>query len=113
MIPTRLRARPDVECWSVMPHEAARNTIVRLACFAALWLIAFAVRLSQRSDPRMMTKIGLFLAFLVPTVLLFWLVQRVARYRIPRLVELFALPFAAGALVYVAVEIRDLLGRTA
>ena len=95
-----------------MSHEAARNTIVRLACFAGLWLVAFGVRLSQRNDPRMMAKVGLFLAFLVPTVLLFWLVQRAARYRIPWLVELFALPFATVAFLSAVVALRDLLGRT-
>ena len=60
----------------------------------------------------MMTKIGLFFAFLIPTVLLFWLIQRAARYRIPWLVELFAMPFTAGALMYAAAEVRGLLGGT-
>ena len=94
-----------------MPDEAARNTIVRLACFAALWLVAFGVRLAQRSDPRMVTKLGLFAAFLAAAVLLLWLLQRLARHRFPWLVELFALPFAAGALAYAAVAVRDLVGR--
>lgn len=96
----------------VTPHRSARTTLVRLACFAAVWLIAFGVRLAQRSDERLLTKAGLFFAFLVPTVLGFWLIQRAARYRLPWWVELFAMPFAAGGLVYTAAAVRDLLGRT-
>ena len=83
-----------------MAHEAARNAFVRLACFAVLWLTGFSVRMMQRNDPRMMAKLGLFFAFLVPAVLLLWLVQRAARYRIPWFVELFALPLTAGVLMY-------------
>jgi hypothetical protein len=61
----------------------------------------------------MMTKVGLLFVFFVPTVLLFWLIQRAARYRIPWWVELFAIPIAAGSLVYATAAVRDLLSRTA
>jgi hypothetical protein len=93
--------------------NAARDTFLRLACFAALWLIAFAVRGARRADPDWMTKVALLAAFAVPAVLLLWFVQRLARYRIPWLVELFAMPFAVGASAYAAIAIRDLVGRTA
>lgn len=96
-----------------MPNDTARNTIIRLTCFAAAWLIALSVRNSQRGDPNWMTKVAWLAAFAVPTVLLLWLVQRLARYRIPWLVELIGMPFAIGALVYLVLAIRDLVSRSA
>jgi hypothetical protein len=72
-------------------------------------LLAFALRLSKANDVNMFKKLGLFAAFAAPTVLVFWLIQRIARYRIPWLVELFALPFAVGGLVYAFIGLRDVL----
>ena len=96
-----------------MPQGAARNAIIRLTCFAGAWVIALGVRNSQRGDPNWMRKVAWMAAFAVPAVFLLWLMQRLARYRIPWLVEMFGLPFAIGALVYVAIAIREFLGRLA
>ena len=95
-----------------MPQEAARITIIRLTCFASVWLIALGVRNSHRGDPNWLTKVAWMAAFAVPTVLLLWLVQRLVRNRIPWLVELFGMPFAISALVYAAIAIRDLMSRS-
>jgi hypothetical protein len=89
-----------------MPHEAARRTVIRLACFAAVWLVALAAVNVQRGDSRWMTKVGWMALFAVPTILLLWLVQRLTKYRIPWPVELLAMPFAIGALVELAIAIR-------
>jgi hypothetical protein len=92
-----------------MPHKLARNTIIRLACFAALWLVALVVRNAQRGDPHWMTKVAWMAAFSVPTVLILWIIQRLARYRIPWPIELIAMPFAIGALVTAAVAVRQVI----
>ena len=59
----------------------------------------------------MIAKLGLLFIPVILAVLSFWLVQRLVRYRIPWMVELFALPFAVGAIVYAAVAVRDFLNR--
>jgi hypothetical protein len=94
-----------------MSRETDRNTVLRLAGFAALWVVALAARTVQRGDPRWVAKVIWMSAFAVPAVLLLWIAQRLARYRIPWLVELFATPLVLGALVYAAVAARDLLAR--
>jgi hypothetical protein len=93
----------------VIPRDAARNAIIRLTCFAALWLIALGVRNVERRDPDWMLKVLLIAAFAMPAVLLLFLVQRLVRYRIPWLVEFFGMPLVIGGLVYAWIAIRDLI----
>jgi hypothetical protein len=94
-----------------MPRDTDRSTALRLAAFAALWVVALSARSAYRADPRWAAKAGWMAAFAVPAVLLLWIAQRLARYRIPWLVELFAMPLVIGALVYAAVAARGLLAR--
>jgi hypothetical protein len=92
--------------------QAARGTMIRLVCFAALWLTVFGVRSAQRGDPLWLKKVAWMAGFAVAAVLILSQVQRLARYRIPWLAELFAIPFALGGLVYVVVAIRNWVGIT-
>ena len=84
----------------------SRQTLIRLTSFAGVWIGLMAVRLIQRGDAIWITKVGWMAAFAVPTIALMWLVQRLLRYRIYWLIELFTMPFAIGALIYVAIVIR-------
>ena len=93
-----------------MTGETDRNTLLRLAAFAGLWLVALAVRNLRRDDPDWLRKLGWMAAFSVPTVLLMWVLQRLARYRIPWLVELFGMPVILGCVVYLAIVVRGALG---
>ena len=92
-----------------MTADTDRKTALRLAAFAGLWLVALAVRDLRRGDPDWPRKVAWMAAFSVPTVLLMWVVQRLARYRIPWVIELFAMPIVLGCMVYLAIGIRGAL----
>jgi hypothetical protein len=83
--------------------------MIRLACFAALTLIALAFIELQEGTAKWYVIVGWAALFAVPTVLLLWLLQRIVRYRIPWFVELIGMPFALGGMIYVAVAIREII----
>ena len=89
-----------------MTADTDRKTALRLAAFAGFWLVALAARTLYCGDPNWPRKVACMAAFSVPTVLLMWVIQRLARYRIPWIIELFAMPIVLGCLVYVAIAIR-------
>src|SRR5687768_13779943 len=89
-------------------QDADRKTIIRLIAFAALWAVGMAVRFVWREDVNWVKETGVAVVFLVPTVLMFWIAQRLARYRIPWQIELFGMPLVLGALVYAVIVFQNL-----
>jgi hypothetical protein len=74
-----------------------------------MWVLAFGVKEVQEDAPQWQTLVGWVAVFAVPTVLLLWLVQRTAQYRIPWLAELIGMPFAIGGIINVAIAIREIV----
>jgi hypothetical protein len=94
--------RPDVDA-------TIRVDLLRLLGFSAFWVAALVVRMFYRQDPRWVLKAALFASFLVPSVLVLLLVRRHLRYRLPWIVEFFAVPFIAAGLAWAGVVIRNVI----
>ncbi|HZZ44446.1 MAG TPA: hypothetical protein VFE58_16035 [Tepidisphaeraceae bacterium] len=109
LVSRTLVVAPASERRYVMPQPAARISLIRLACFAAISLAALAFTELQEGAGQWYVIVGWAALFAVPTVLLLWLLQRVARYRIPWFVELIGMPFALGGMIHVAVAIREII----
>ena len=82
---------------------------IRLLLFAIVWITLFAVRLKQDLDTQLVLKVSIFASFLLLAIGILISLQFLARFRIPRLIELFLLPVFAGALIYAAGAIRHLI----
>src|SRR6266478_3250038 len=102
---------PFWRSWVNIPYQMIATpltrTLARLLAFSTLWIAILAARSIRGGNPRALLYCAIFAAFLLPTIGVLLVAQRLARYRIPWPIEFLSLPFVAGAMIYVAAAIRS------
>jgi hypothetical protein len=90
-----------------IPHSPLRKAAFRLTCIAIVWLLALGLTLEAEGSQRLGYTMVWMILFSIPAVAIMLIVQQLLRYRMPWLLEIVAMPFAIGGIVYLAIALRS------